>query len=25
VAEAHGLDWRPLPEVVPALADSAAR
>jgi alanine dehydrogenase len=25
VAEAHGLDWRPLPEVVPALADGAAR
>ena len=25
VAEAHGLDWRPLPEVIPALADGAAR
>jgi alanine dehydrogenase len=24
VAEAHALDWRPLPEVLPALADGAA-
>jgi len=25
VAEAHGLDWRPLPEVIPALADNGGR
>jgi alanine dehydrogenase len=25
VAEAHGLDWRPLPEVIPALADGEGR
>jgi alanine dehydrogenase len=25
VAEAHGLDWRPLPEVAPALADGQSR
>jgi alanine dehydrogenase len=24
VAEAHALDWRPLSEVIPALADGAA-
>jgi alanine dehydrogenase len=25
VAEAHGLDWRPLPEVIPALAGNGGR